>query len=46
VKGKTLADDMATGKWREHPYEVRVEALSGNQNWFPVSEFIAMTSST
>lgn len=46
VQGKTLADDMATGKWRAHPYEVRVEPLTGNRNWFRASKFIAMTSST
>ena len=45
-KGKALANDIASGNWREQPYEVRVEPLDGNPNWLPISEFIARTSSS
>lgn len=43
-KGRSFTADIATGRWREHQYEVRAEALPGNPNWFPLSDFIAATS--
>lgn len=45
-RGKKLAEDIVSGDWREQPYEVRLEPLQGSPNWFPVSEFIANTSSS
>lgn len=44
LKGKIFAEDLVTGGWRDQPYEVRVDALDGNANWFPVGEFISATS--
>ena len=39
LMGKPLADDIGSGGWRNRMYEVRVEALQGKTNWFPISQF-------
>lgn len=44
--GKALAQDIATGRWREQSYEVREHELPGNPNWFAVSEFLAQLPTT
>lgn len=40
--GQTLRDDLSSGKWRTWSYEVRYESISGNRNWFPISDFVEM----
>lgn len=42
--GKLLASDIAAGTWRDRQYEVRLEPLPNNDNWFLIAEFIAKTS--
>jgi hypothetical protein len=42
--GKGLAGDIASGSWRGRMYEVRLEPLPGNLNWFPMSEFLQRTA--
>ena len=44
INGDALAQDLTNGQWRDREYEVRVEPLTGNSNWFPISDFIARTS--
>jgi hypothetical protein len=43
IDGELIKNDVATGQWRTQQYEVRYQALKA-KNWFPVSEFIAITS--
>jgi hypothetical protein len=40
LDGPELADDIATGAWRTHTYEVRTQPFDA-RNWFPISAFIA-----
>lgn len=35
VNGDALAQDLGNGQWHDREYEVRVEPLTGNPNWFP-----------
>jgi hypothetical protein len=46
LNGKLLAEDIAAARWREREYEVRVDALPGNHNWFSVAQFVALTASS
>lgn len=39
LDGKALIDDVATGRWRSHRYEVRV-GDAPNSNWFAISDFL------
>lgn len=38
---KAFREDVETGRWRIQTYELRTGALPGNDNWFPVAEFLA-----
>ena len=40
LRGKTFRDDVATGRWTSHPYEVRFGGSSPSRNYFPVEEFV------
>ncbi|CAN5821077.1 hypothetical protein BH24ACT5_BH24ACT5_30920 [soil metagenome] len=44
LDGPVHADDIAKGQWRTQRYEVRHGGLHGNQNWFPIAQFISRTS--
>jgi len=39
-EGSELIADLATGRWRTQQYEVRIERISGNRNWFSVRSFV------
>jgi hypothetical protein len=42
LEGPSFKEDIATGRWRAFPYEVR-SGPPPNDNWFTVAEFIAAT---
>lgn len=42
ISGQPLRDDLDSGAWRSREYEVRYESISGNRNWFPIQDFIAL----
>lgn len=46
LQGPELADDVASGAWRSRRYEVRVEPLGGNPNWFPIADFVTRVEAT
>ena len=39
--GWEFRNDLATGGWEHWGYEVRVEKITGNHNWFRISDFVA-----
>jgi len=39
IDGSALRDDIATGNWATHRYEVR-RSTEDRPNWFPISEFV------
>jgi hypothetical protein len=43
INGKPMQQDIETGQWRTHQYEVRYLPLQA-KNWFSIKEFIARTS--
>ncbi len=45
LTGARLTADIATGSWRTHTYEVRLDPFH-EPNWFPITEFIACTLGT
>ena len=40
-EGWEFRHDLATGEWESFSYEVRLAPISGNRNWFKVSDFVA-----
>lgn len=42
LHGPLLTEDITSGRWATHPYEVRVGALPGNRNWFTVRDFLGL----
>lgn len=40
LSGQLLAEDIATGRWRQQRYEVRVGELESS-NWFPIADFLS-----
>ncbi|WP_340540751.1 hypothetical protein [Nocardioides sp. GXZ039] len=45
LSGAPLRADVETGVWRRTAYQVAVTD-PGNRNWFPVEDFVALTSGT
>ena len=45
LAGQLVAEDIATGRWRQHHYETNRNALDPpNRNWFRLSEWMRMVS--
>ena len=42
LSGQNIQDDVRSGGWRTQEYEVRMDALEGNRNWFSIVEFIEL----
>lgn len=39
LDGDKLAEDIASGNWRTHPYEVSKQDQSSRTNWFTIEAF-------
>lgn len=42
IRGKPLKDDIATGDWRDWPYEVHSRKAPSTGNWFPIADWVAV----